>query len=108
MFDTMMCSISFDAMHVGDIGLFILGIDFDPFLNAGVIMACFQSFGTIPVSSVLCNMFVIISAISVWSSLSYRGEISSEPWALLGLSPVNNLSTPWTVMVIGGMGDDLI
>jgi len=35
---------------------------------------------------------------------SNRGEISSGPWALLGLSPVNNLSTPRTVMVFGGMG----
>jgi len=66
-------------------------------------MACFQSLGTIPVSSYLWNMIVRIGAISVWSSLSNRCEISSRPWALLGLSPVNNLSTPWTVMVIGGM-----
>jgi len=51
MFDTIMCSISFDAMHVSDIDLLLLGFDVDPFLNAGVIMACFQSLGTIPVSS---------------------------------------------------------
>jgi len=37
-------------------------------------------------------------------SLSNRCEISSGHWALLGGGPVNNLSTPWTVMVIGGMG----
>jgi len=64
-------------------------------------MACFQSLGTIPVSSDLWNM---IARIGAWSSLSSRCEISSGPWALLGFKPVNNVSTPWTVILIGGMG----
>jgi len=51
MYDTIMCSISFDALNVSDTGLYLLGFDFDPFLNGGVIMACFPSLGTIPVSS---------------------------------------------------------
>ena len=51
MFDTMVCSVSFAALHASDIGLLLLGLDCDPFLDAGVIMVCFQSLGTIPVSS---------------------------------------------------------
>jgi len=41
MFDTMVCSISFDSLRVSHIGLLLLGFDFDHFLNAGEIMICF-------------------------------------------------------------------
>jgi len=43
MFDIMMYSVSFDAIHVSDNGLLLLGFDFDTLLNANMIMACFQS-----------------------------------------------------------------
>jgi len=64
----------------------------------------FNALVTIPVFSDLWNMTVRIGAISVWSSLSNRGEISSGPWTLLGFSPANSISTPWTVIVIGSKG----
>ena len=62
----MMCSSIFDAMQVWLIGRYFAGSYLWPFLKIGIMLACFQSLGTIP--SVRDFLKILVSGSAMMSA----------------------------------------
>ena len=97
--DTTPCSSNFEQLQVKLTGLYLDALKRSPFLKTGVILACFQSSGTVPVESEAWKIVVKQCERGEAANLRMRAGIRSGPDALFTLSSSSSFSMPsWGVM----------
>ena len=80
-----------------------MGSLLSPFLNKLGYLADTQSFGSVPVSKDFSNIVLTTGAISLLSSFSRTGLISSGPAALSGFKFAKSLRAPFKSISISGI-----